>query len=55
MSRLKKWNRKRYGGLQITQMEMEEYVFYVNVGTDMDSVMKGLAAGSGGVQKNGLI
>ncbi|CAE7258973.1 unnamed protein product [Symbiodinium sp. CCMP2592] len=43
--RLKKWSRRRYGKLSLDILEMDEYVFYVNVGTDMSSILKGAYIG----------
>eukprot|EP00972_Heterocapsa_arctica_P068205 10072685-Heterocapsa_arctica.AAC.1 len=31
---------------------MDEYIFYINVGKDMQAVMKGLAMANGGAAKN---
>ena len=42
-ARLKKWNRQRYGRLNINEHEMNEYVYYTNVGDSMEDVMRGLA------------
>ena len=41
-ARLKRWNRQRYGRLAVSEEEMMEYTFYVNVGKSISSVMKGL-------------
>ncbi len=38
-NRLKKWSRTRYGKLQLNASEMDEYVFYVNVGSSMCDVL----------------
>ena len=54
-SRVKGWNRHRYGKLMVTKEEMDEYVFYVNVGEGIGDVMKGLAYANGGVVKNDLL
>jgi hypothetical protein len=51
-SRLKHWNRGRYGKLQLNQLDMNEYVSYVNIGNDMVSVMHGLSVANGGAVKN---
>ena len=53
--RVKGWSRKRYGRLNINSHEMDEYIFYTNVGTDMVAVMKGLAYANGGVACNRLL
>jgi len=45
-NRVKGWSRHRYGRLSITELDMQEYVFYVNGGSDISLVMKGLAYGS---------
>ncbi len=50
--RLKRWSRHRYGKLSLDAAEMDEYIFYVNVGNDMQAVMKGLATANGGAVKN---
>ena len=52
---MKQWNRHRFGKLMITKGEMDEYVFYVNVGQGMVDVMKGLAYANGGVVNNDLL
>jgi len=54
-ARLKGWSRKRYGRLNITVEEMDEYVFYVNVGGQMRDVMRGLAYSNGGVMRNACL
>jgi len=41
--RLKFWSRSRYGRLVIEAAELDEYVFYINIGDTMTAVMKGLA------------
>ena len=53
--RLKKWSRRRYGKLSLDILEMDEYVFYVNVGTDMSSILKGLARANGVICRNDLL
>lgn len=50
--RVKTWSRSRYGRLMLNADEMNEYVFYANVGDSMGDVLKGLAFASGGVAKN---
>ena len=50
--RVKRWSRARYGKLNLTEADMGEYVYYVNVGDDVSSVMRGLATASGGVVNN---
>ena len=55
LTRLKTWNRHRYGRLALDKSEMDEYMFYVNGGSDFSSVMKGLGMANGGVQKNGVV
>jgi hypothetical protein len=52
---IKHWNRHRYGRLQLDSNEMDEYVFYTNVGSEMSDIMKGLAFANGGVVRNGLL
>ena len=47
-NKLKKWSRTRYGKLHINASEMDEYVFYVNVGSSMCDVFHGLAMANGG-------
>ena len=54
-SRLKGWNRKRYGRLVLDEFEMQEYVFRVNVGHTMAAIMSGLAAANGGRNLNEFI
>ena len=51
-SRLKHWNRGRYGKLQLNKWDVNEYGFYVNIGYDMVSVMHGLSVANGGAVKN---
>ena len=43
-NRFKHWSRVRYGRLQLTELDMHEYAYYVNVGQSMDAVMRSLAA-----------
>ena len=54
-ARAKGWSRKRYGLLHLSEEEMDEYVFYVNVGGTMASVMRGLAASNDFVARNAAI
>ena len=54
-NRLKKWSRTRYGKLQLNASEMDEYVFYVNVGSSMCDVFHGLAMANGGACSNRLL
>jgi hypothetical protein len=54
-SRLKKWSRHRYGKLNITTNEMNEYVFYSNVGSGLFDILKGMAVGGGGLCRNSLL
>ena len=51
-SRLKRWNRGRYGKLQLNKWDMNEYVFYVHTGNDMVSMVHGLSVANGGAVKN---
>ena len=53
--RLKLWSRKRHGHLKLHEDDMAEYVFYVNLGDSMESVMQGLAAANGGSVRNSLL
>ncbi|CAK0903924.1 unnamed protein product, partial [Prorocentrum cordatum] len=50
--RPKGWNRQRCGQLQLDALEMEEYVFYVNVGDTVESTSKGLSYANGGPWQN---
>ena len=45
--RIKRWNRARYGALTLSELEMHEYIFYVNGGKCMIDVMRGLAYSKG--------
>ena len=55
-NRLKKWNRHRYQNLHLNENELNEYVFYINLGDSMSSVMRGLAyANPAGKMSNGLL
>ena len=54
-SRLKAWSRARYGKLHIDAHEMDEYVFYINVGDNMLDVFRGLAMSNGGPCANNLM
>ena len=44
-SRLKRWNRSRYGTLTLSEPELFEYVYYINIGSSWEDVMKGLSLG----------
>ena len=48
-NRIKRWSRKRYGRLLITSSDMDEYIYYTNVGRDIVSVMRAVALASGGL------
>jgi hypothetical protein len=39
-NRMKHWSRVRNGRLSLTELDMHEYAYYINVGSDMKSVMK---------------
>jgi hypothetical protein len=54
-ARIKRWNRARYGRLNVIADEMDECMFYTNVGSDMASVSKGLAHGNGGILRNPIL
>ena len=54
-ARLKMWNRRRHGHLRLRGNDMAEYVFYVNLGDSVSSVMQGLAAASGGSINNHIL
>ena len=54
-SRLKAWNRLRYGKLNITPCDMDEYIYYINVGSGMGAVLDGLAHSNEFVAKNKLL
>ena len=41
--RLKEWSRHRYCRLRLTELDLYEYAFYVNVGKHFSDVMKALA------------
>ena len=47
-SRLKDASRARYGHLRLTEDELAEYAFYVNIGSSMPNVLRGLAVSGGG-------
>ena len=51
-ARLKLWNRHRYGKLQLNRQELDEYVFYANIGGSMSDVLGGLAVSNGGAVRN---
>ena len=51
-NRLKSWNRQRYSKLLLDEHELQEYVYYINLGDTMSLVMEGLAASNGGVVRN---
>ena len=53
--RVKRWSRHRYGRLSLTADDMDEYVFYTNVGEGVAAVMKGLAMSSGMVVTNAFL
>ena len=46
---------QRYGKLYLNEDEMSEYVFYVNLGSSMSSVLQGLAVSSGFAGENPII
>ena len=54
-NRLKQWFRTRYGELQLNASEMDEYVFYVNVGSSKCDVFHGLAMANGGACSHRLL
>lgn len=54
-SRLKRWNRNRYGRLQLNELEVTEYVFYINHGERMVDLLKGCADGNEETFSNKLI
>ena len=54
-ARLKKWNRHRYGQLQLNANEMNEYIFYINIGDSMSAVLGGLAVSNGGAVVNRVL
>ena len=54
-NRLKLWFRTRYGELQLNASEMDEYVFYVNVGSSKCDVFHGLAMANGGACSHRLL
>ena len=47
--------RHRYGRLSLTADDMDEYVFYTNVGEGVAAVMKGLAMSNGMVVTNAFL
>ena len=53
--RVKRWSRHRYGRLSLSANDMDEYVFYINVGEGMAAVMKGLAMSNGMVVTNAFL
>ena len=53
--RVKRWSRHRYGRLSLTVDDMDEYVFYINVGEGMAAVTKGLAMSNGMVVTNAFL
>jgi len=53
--RVKHWSQHRYGRLSVIVGDMDEYVFYANVGEGMVAVMKGLALSSGMVVTNAFL
>ena len=55
-NRLKRWSRQRHGRLHIEESDMQEYMFYVNVGGSMMSVLEGLAqSGESGKCRNRIV
>ena len=46
-NRLKLWNRRRHGHMRITAMDMHEYSFLMNAGSEISDVLRGMAVGSG--------
>ena len=54
-NRVKRWSRRRYGQVNLTEHEMQEYVFYENVGPEADDMFRGLAMSSGGVISNAVV
>ena len=54
-NRLKKWSRMRHNKLQLNTCEMDEYIFYINVGSSMSAVFHGLTMANGGPCKNKLL
>ena len=42
-ARFKAWSRKRYGKLQLEELDLCEYAFYVNVSNAFDDVLSALA------------
>ena len=51
-SRFRAFGWRRYGRLQLNKDELDEYIFYVNVGQDVKSVLEGLAVANGGLLQN---
>ena len=41
-ARLKSWARMRYGRLQLSEVDLYEYTFMVNNGTEFDDIMSSL-------------
>ena len=39
-NRIKHWARVRYGKLALNDLDMHEYMYYVNTGASMEAVMK---------------
>ena len=42
-ARLKRWSRKRYGVLQLSELDLLEYTFMINKCSAMSGIMEGLA------------
>ena len=42
-NRLKHWARVRYGRLSLSELDLHEYTFYINVGSDMKTICKHLS------------
>ena len=41
-NRLKHWSRVRYSKLSLTELDLHEYAYYINVGSSMKDVMAAL-------------
>ena len=41
--RLKHWSRVRYGCMQLCELDLHEYAYYVNVGFSDSHIMKAMA------------
>ena len=55
-NRLKRWSRQCHGHLRIEEYDMQEYMFYVNIGNSMMLVLEGLAQSDGsGKCKNRIV